>query len=149
MGFLSDFFFGKKIYFDDEIAGRFEARSRSQNPNKKAGWSAETTLVNDQPTTLIILEGTVQGPYPHQLKVVRQMIEGLEAMAHFAYEHMKKQPGEFSSFAAWQSTFYLSALLASDDEFEIYFDTRDEEADGTVSLIWKNGQISFDSQVPE
>lgn len=142
MGFLSDILLGKQVVVLDKVLGELKTRMRKEDQSANYTWTSESLIAGQRKKTLFILEGNYLGPDNNQLKSVYQIISSLQEIVKTVDQNIKATNLNYNR--EWSNEFYLAAITPitrRDNQFEVTFESLDEDSVEYISFIWENDKI--------
>ncbi|MGD1846229.1 MAG: hypothetical protein ACFB10_12650, partial [Salibacteraceae bacterium] len=121
MEFIKQLLFGRKIYFNDPVLGKFSTRVKSDNPSINRTWYSAKRIGNYPEDTLFILEGNSRGPNKMELESVRKLMAELPQVMNQVDKDLS-QKANYNKFKDWKSSLYLSAVNPYEKGFEVQFE---------------------------
>ena len=150
MEFIRKILYGRKVYFEDKVIGKLNARIKNENPSIYYNWFGECNLIGREKDTEFDLIGNSQGPFKLQLKEVHDIINSLNFMEKQIESKINECPEGREKFKDWPSNFYLERVVAidgKDNRFEVHFSPIDLNDFRNVYVIWKSGIIEIELEL--
>lgn len=148
MGFIKDFFWGKKIKINDDKIGELTARIKNKDISVNYTWTGEHKLDGQKKETFFILEGNSLGPYKEQLISVHRIVDTInDIITQLNKEFKNKQTIREKFKGDWAREYYLAAITSYNTRkniisgmFEITIEFLDDDA--YAIFIWNGDMIT-------